>query len=987
MLTKGLLLAVDANSLLHRAYHAYPLSMTTTDGQPVNAVYGFASMFLDALLQYKPEYVYCAFDTKKPTFRHISYVGYKANRPETDSELVGQIPYVYDVLKSLNIPIFDIEGYEADDILGTVCAKVEAERFWPITQTYVLTGDRDLFQLVNERVQAVLPKGSFRNLEQYTEEKVYASMGVTPEHVPDLKGLMGDSSDNIPGVKGIGPKTASVLLNKYQTIEEIYEHIADVQVDNKRVAQLLIDGHESATMSKELATIAKDVPVTFSPEAAETRTFNPSDVSALFSKLQFKSLFPRLNRLVALTGNSEAQKNPAQLSMESPNKEEIVEKAAELGDQKTVEHSEISLLGKSFSERLQLLFSPPTKGKWRLCVYCNEVVYISEFAKNQAQSKQLSTISFGLYDMLTNSPKANESIVIKEDQLKVLLDIELLSYLLHTGRKDYSLQEDLLQAGMGNLPDELANNRAKVVELALYRMAVEFESAKLYLPLPRVLEIWDRTLDVAEWGGLIPYAFAMNEDLPVAIGVALMHQRGILIDIEKVTKRVEEYRGILARLEKEITEIVGFEFNVRSTKQLANVLFGNLGLPNARKTKTGFSTDDEVLQGLVASHPVVEKVLEHRQMAKIVSTYMEPYLELKFKGLKDKVQSTEVEQFNMFGSVKSEKLKDEGMKVEDVVPDVDVIGEDFLRVHSTFSIMGTTSGRLSSSNPNLQNLPVKTEVSKVVRGFFVPEPGKKLVSIDYSQIDLRVLAHISQDKGLIGAFQRDEDIHRSTAAKIFHVPYDKASKKQRQFSKTINFGLVYGMSSYGLSKSIGVDVREAAKFIEEYFEQFPKVKEYMNETVLFAREHGYVESLLGRRRYIAGIATNNKMRAQAAGREAINMPIQGGADDIMRLALGKISLLPEVLGGEVKLVLQVHDELVFEIKEDESTKARKQESSKAQTQESNKAEKQESSNAPKLERGNDMTAVIKKLTGIMESVLVLDVPLKAEAEVGESLEM
>jgi len=390
---------------------------------------------------------------------------------------------------------------------------------------------------------------------------------------------------------------------------------------------------------------------------------------------------------------------------------------------------------------------------------------------------------------------------------------------------------------------------------------------------------------------------------------------------------------------------------------------------------------------LVASHPVVEKVLEHRQMAKIVSTYMEPYLELKFKGLKDKVQSTEVEQFNMFGSVKSEKLKDEGMKVEDVVPDVDVIGEDFLRVHSTFSIMGTTSGRLSSSNPNLQNLPVKTEVSKVVRGFFVPEPGKKLVSIDYSQIDLRVLAHISQDKGLIGAFQRDEDIHRSTAAKIFHVPYDKASKKQRQFSKTINFGLVYGMSSYGLSKSIGVDVREAAKFIEEYFEQFPKVKEYMNETVLFAREHGYVESLLGRRRYIAGIATNNKMRAQAAGREAINMPIQGGADDIMRLALGKISLLPEVLGGEVKLVLQVHDELVFEIKEDESTKARKQESSKAQTQESNKAEKQESSNAPKLERGNDMTAVIKKLTGIMESVLVLDVPLKAEAEVGESLEM
>lgn len=954
MLTKGLLLAVDANSLLHRAYHAYPLSLTTTDGQPLNAVYGFTSMFLDALQQYKPEYVFCAFDTKKPTFRHISYAGYKANRPQTDSELIGQIPFVYEVLKALNIPVFDIEGYEADDILGTVCSKMSEERFWPITQTYVLTGDRDLFQLVNERVQVIMPKGSFRNLEQFTEEKVYASMGVTPEHVPDLKGLMGDSSDNIPGVKGIGPKTATELLNKYKTIEEIYDHLGDVQQDNKRVAQLLVDGHESAVMSKELATIAIDAPVTFSPEAAETKTFNPTEVSAIFSRLQFKTLFPRLNRLLTLTGNSLTQNNLEQLSMKSPNKEDVVEKSQEFGDSTKAVHTEISLLGLDFSERIARLFTEPEEGKWRLCIYCNEVLYVSEFARKKKEVvKQLNIISFGLFDMLANAPSVTEQAVLDESKLKKLLDIELLSYLLHTGRSDYSLQQDLLQAGMGTIAEELKNNRSKVVELALYRMATEFDNAQKYVPLPRVLEIWDRTLDVADWGSLIPYVIAISEDLPAAIGVALMHQRGILIDIDKVKVRVEEYKGILDRVEKEIYDIVGFEFNVRSTKQLANVLFGNLSLPNARKTKTGYSTDDEVLQGLSNAHPVIAKILEFRQISKLVSTYMEPYLELKSKSLKTKDDDeSHGGQISMFGEAEP---KTNEIKLEETEPRIEEEG-NLLRVHSTFSVMSTSSGRLSSINPNLQNLPVKTEVGKVIRSFFVPEKGKKLVSIDYSQIDLRVLAHISQDKGLIDAFQQGKDIHRSTAAKIFHQPFDKVTDSQRRFAKSINFGLVYGMSSFGLAKSIGVDVKEAAKFIEEYFAQFPLVKEYMNNIILFAREHGYVESLLGRRRFIAGIATNNRMRAQASEREAINMPIQGGADDIMRLALGKISLLPEVLSGETKLVLQVHDELVFEIDAPEDAQ-------------------------------EYINMKIEKIIQIMENVLVLDVPLKAEAEIGESLSM
>ncbi|MCC7303975.1 hypothetical protein IT418_00980 [bacterium] len=949
MLTKGLLLAVDANSLLHRAYHAYPLSLTTTDGQPVNAVYGFTAMFLDALLQFKPEYVFCAFDTKKPTFRHVSYTGYKANRPVADNELVTQIPYVYEVLKTLNIPVFDVEGYEADDILGTVATKIGTERFWPITQTYILTGDRDLFQLVNERVQVILPKGSFKNLEQFTEDKVFKSMGVTPERVPDLKGLMGDSSDNIPGVKGIGPKSASELLNKYQTIEEIYTHIGDIAADNKRIAQLLTDGHESAVMSKQLATIAKDAPVTFVPEDAETRTFNPREVSQLFSKMQFKSLFPRLNKLVALAGNSLEQQNTEQLEMNTEKSEELVEQTKELGESNEAIHTEIDLLNKDFGDRVELLFAKPKEGYWKLAIYCNEVLYISEFPRKNEANKKLNTISFGMFDMLSNAASATEQVALEEKNLKDLLDIELLSYLLHTGRSDYSLQQDLLQAGLGNLPDELKNNREKVVEITLFRMASEFATAQKYVPEERVLELWSRVTDVPEWGGLIPYTIAMCEDLPAAIGVALMHQRGISIDLEKVAEKIEEYKNIITRCEKEIYDIVGFEFNIRSPKQLANVLFGSLNLPNARKTKTGYSTDDEVLQGLVSAHPVVEKIMEFRQISKLVSTYMEPYLELKKRAETPNESESEGrgEQMSMFAESKKTGTSSQHRSQLE-------LNGNLLRVHSTFSVMSTSSGRLSSVNPNLQNLPVKTEAGKVIRSFFVPEKGKKLVSIDYSQIDLRVLAHISRDQGLIDAFRKGDDIHRSTAAKVFHTPFNKVTDSQRRFSKSINFGLVYGMSSFGLAKSIGVDVKEAAKFIEEYFAQFPQVKEYMSKTVVFAREKGYVQSLLGRRRFIGGINTSNKMRAQASEREAINMPIQGGADDIMRLALGKITLLPEILSGEIKLVLQVHDELVFEME--------------------NKSKEY-------------LDEKIAKIIGIMESVVVLDVPLKAEAEIGESLSM
>lgn len=944
MLTKGLLLAVDANSILHRAYHAYPLSLTTTDGAPVNAAYGFTSMFLDALLQFKPEYVFCAFDTKKPTFRHVSYAGYKANRPETDSELMNQLPFVYEILQALNIPIFDVEGYEADDILGTVCEKVTTERFWPISQTYVLTGDRDLFQLVNEKVQVVLPKGSFRNLEVFTEEKVYDALGVAPSQVTDLKGLMGDTSDNIPGVKGIGPKSAGDLLKKYPSLEEIYSNMGTISQENKRVAQLLVDGHESAVMSKELATIAKDAPVTFSPEAAETKVFDPSLVSKLFAKFQFKSLYPRLNRFVSMTGNQFQQQHPDQI----PLPKQIENTSGDSALFRELSYSEsqvISVSEMSFSERMEVLDDKFLGDEWGVVIYVAEKLYKFRIAQGRKLLPPgVSMVTFGIFHLLVAGQKATlEEITIPEGFFQKVFDVELLSYALHTGRNDYSLQQDVSQAGLGTLEQEIVTNSNAVFSLAISRLNQELAHAKAYVPVPRVSALWVNFLDVEAVGGTIPVAIAREEDLLVAFGVALMHHRGILIDTEAVAKSVTEFRQKLLKIEQEIFENVGFEFNIKSPKQLANVLFGNLNLPNARKTKTGYSTDDDVLKGLLDAHPAVEKIVAYRQIAKLLSTYMEPYLALR----------------DSRGNLQSDADSKTQMGLFDAPPVQTVSTQEEtktskIRVHSTFSITSTTSGRLSSSNPNLQNLPVKTEVSKVVRSFFVPEKGSKLVSIDYSQIDLRVLAHISRDKGLIEAFQHNRDIHRSTAAKIFHIPFEKVTDTQRRFAKSINFGLVYGMSSFGLAKSLGIEVAEAGKFITEYFQQFPGVKDYMNETILFAREQGYVQSLLGRRRYIAGIATNNRMRAQAAEREAINMPIQGGADDIMRLALGKVSMLPEILTGKVKLVLQVHDELVFEVAE---------------------------TNDEEIARYSE------KIIAIMENVISLAVPLKAEAEVGISLKL
>jgi len=927
MLTKGLLLAVDANSLLHRAYHAYPSSLVTTDGQPINAVYGFTSMFIDALLMFKPEYVFCAFDTAKPTFRHRQYAGYKANRPKKDNELIVQIPSVYEIVRTMNIPLLTLEGYEADDILGTIAHKLISERNPDIKHIHILTGDKDLFQLVNEKVQVIMPKGSFKNLEVYSDAKVMEKMGVTPSQVIELKGLMGDPSDNIPGVRGVGIKTATNLLTEYRSIENIYKNIDGINEKSKRTAKLLIEGHEEAIMSRSLATIVTNAPIGLTLKEAKTKRFDAKKVSELFARFQFKSLYPRYKKLLDLTGNTILGEDSTPIQKETTSfdtKEYFEEKSSNV----LIEEIEVEEF--SFFERVDFIENLSVKNEHTLLIYQDgKLIKISNFLRKDFFKEHL--ITFGAFRFLNDALSVGVGGVADAATLTKVLDIELISYAMQTGKREYTLKSDYVEAGFPEYANLHREKKDVFLSIIRNRIVSEIERVGKYEELPRVKDVW---ASQEEMKNPTPVQIAMKEDMLAGIGIALMHHRGITINLKQVRKTVIEFRTKVSLLEKEIHDIVGFEFNVRSPKQLGEVLFGNLNLPHGKKTKSGYSTNESVLHSLVDAHPAVRKILEFRKLSKLVSTYMEPYLELA-----GEPQNLEQEdQMSLFGA-------------SPVIPEDDK--PEFYRVHSDFSIMGTSSGRLSSRNPNLQNLPAKTEIGRQVRRFFIPSKGKKLVSIDYSQIDLRVLAHITGDVALVKAFNNNQDIHQNTAAKVFGVPFEKVTTKQRKFAKTINFGLIYGMSSYGLSQSLEIPVDEAQRFIDDYFKKFPGVQKYMAETILFAKEYGYVVSLFGRRRYVRGIDSNIRARAKGSERESINMPIQGGADDIMRLALNKLTVLPEILSGECPIVLQVHDEFVFELKDDEDYIKRK----------------------------------IAKFTDIMENIVDLKVPLKVDAAIGEDLDL
>jgi DNA polymerase-1 len=860
---KPLLVLFDGNALLHRAFHALPPLTVRQTGESVGAVYGFALMLLKVINELKPSHYAIAFDMKGPTFRHELFDQYKAQRPETPQELVGQLGRVKQLVTAFNIPIFELQGYEADDILGALSQQASQKDI----DTIIVTGDADTMQLVSPRVKVLYPKpkGGFSNTTLFDEAAVAEKYGVRPEQITDLKGLVGDPSDNIPGVSGIGAKTAAKLLEQFGSIEQIYEHIDEVTPP--KLQALLKENEAIARQSQELATIVTQTPVTLKLDDCRVSQYDRNKVTVLLRELEFASLLPKLPQMETEAASIEAK--PPQ------------------GDYKTIsEAEELDELVKRLSEAKSFAFDTETTG---LDPMAAKLVGLS-FSPAPGEAYYIPVGHEGL-EPISQLPL--EEVI---DKLKPVMEDEKLAKLAHNGKYDmtvlaehgltvqnltfdsmiaaYLLGEKSL--GLKNLAfsklaiemtpiTELIGKGAKPIPMSRVEIAraADYASADADMTL-RLAEVFEPELKEQ---GL--WQLFTEVEMPLTPVLMSMERTGVALDIELLKQMSQRLGEQLSKLEKDIYDNVGHQFNINSPQQLSSVLFEELKLPTARKTKGGYSTGAAILEELRGVHPVIGLILDYRQLSKIKSTYI------------------------------------------DALPSL--INPKTGRVHTSFNQTRTATGRLSSSDPNLQNIPVRGEMGKEVRQAFIAPQGSLLLSADYSQIDLRALAHLSQDGSLLDAFRRDEDIHRATAAQVFGVEPSKVTPEMRRVAKTVNFGVIYGMSDYGLEQASGLTREEAAAFISAYFEKYPGVKRYLESTKEKARKDGYVQTILGRRRAIPEINHANRQLREAAERMAINMPVQGTSADIIKVAM--INLDREIARRklESKMLLQVHDELIFEV--------------------------------------------------------------------------
>jgi DNA polymerase-1 len=872
---KPLLVLFDGNALLHRAFHALPPLTVRQTGETVGAVYGFALMLLKVINEIKPSHCAVAFDMKGPTFRHELFDQYKAQRPETPPELVGQLGRVRQLVEAFNIPIFELQGYEADDLLGALSRQASQKDI----DTVIVTGDADTMQLVTPRVKVLYPrpKGGFSNTMLYDAAAVAEKYGVKPEQITDLKGLAGDPSDNIPGVAGIGAKTAVKLIQQFGSVEEIYKRID--KVTPPRLQTLLRDNEAVARQSKELATIVTRMPVELKPGDCRLSRYDRNKVTELFRELEFASLLPRLPQTETGEAAAEAEARPPQ------------------GDYKIVsEAKDLDKLVKRLSEAKTFAFDTETTG---LNPMTAGLVGLS-FSPAAGEAYYVPVGHVGL-DSIVQLPL--EEVI---DKLKSLLEDKKLAKLAHNGKYDMTV---LAQYGVTvqNLSFDsmiaaylLGEKSMGLKNLAFARLAVEMTpiaeligAGAKQVPMSQV-EIAraadyasadaDMTLRLAKIfepelkeRGL--WQLFAGVEMPLTPVLLSMERNGVALDSDLLKQMSQRLGEQLLKLEKDIYDNVGHQFNINSPQQLSQVLFEELKLPTARKTKGGYSTGASILDGLRGEYAIAGLILDYRQLSKIKSTYI------------------------------------------DALPGL--INPRTGRVHTSFNQTRTATGRLSSSEPNLQNIPVRGEMGKEVRQAFIAPKGSYLLSADYSQIDLRALAHLSQDKSLLDAFRHDEDIHRATAAQVFGVDPGKVTPEMRRTAKTVNFGVIYGMSDYGLEQATGLSREEAAAFINAYFEKYPGVKQYLESTKEKAREKGYVQTILGRRRAIPEINHANRQLREAAERMAINMPVQGTSADIIKVAM--INLDGEIAKRKLKskMLLQVHDELIFEVPQAEQTEMKK----------------------------------------------------------------
>ena len=867
---------IDGNSILNRAFYGIMGNkmLTTPDGKYTNAVYGFLAILFKVLEDIGPEYLMVTFDLKAPTARHKLYDGYKATRKGMPNELAEQMPILKDILKSMNIKVIEKEGYEADDVLGTMAKRAEKDGF----DVTIVSGDRDTFQLTSNRVKVRIPhtKMGKTETETFGREEVLKKYGVTPKQLIEVKGLQGDTSDNIPGVPGIGEKTALELVKKYKTIDGIYEAIEKGEDDLKpKARERLLENKELAMLSRTLGTINLEVPIEENLEEFKIKEWNKEEVFSKFKELNFNRFIDRFN----LKSEEGPKQNLAELfEIKTLNTQNEIKDLLE-----KIQNKLVFMLETEKVEQENLIIKKQIKS---IYIYIDNTVYEIKFNTNEEFISYFKTI-FENENIQKYSYRLNETYVLLMQNriyLKgIKFDTEIAAYLLNPSNGKYKLDELANQYLSIDIPEYLefvGAKQQKETQMTLFsqdEMNVDFEKYQnaIYMyTIAKLAEIMNKKLE--EINSLKLFE---NIEMPLIKVLAEMQYEGIYVDKQELVSFGVKLKEDIEVIKQEIYKLAGEEFNINSTLQLGNILFEKLKLPVYKKTKKGYSTDVDILEKLKPEHPIIEKILEYRGFMKLNSTYVD------------------------------------GLIV--------YINEYTHKIHSYFHQTITATGRISSTEPNLQNIPTRTEQGKQIKKAFKAQKGHIFIDADYSQIELRILAHISNDTNMREAFLNEEDIHKQVASKVFNVPLEEVTKEQRTAAKAVNFGIVYGISGFGLAEQLGISRKKAEQYIEQYLEKYKGVKEFMDKIVEKAKEQGYVETLFHRRRYIPELSSNNYMVRQFGARAAMNTPIQGTAADIMKIAMIEVNKKLEEEKLNAKLILQIHDELLIECEIEEKEEVKK----------------------------------------------------------------
>lgn len=837
------LLILDGNSLLNRAFYALP-PLTNAEGIHTNAIYGFTNMLLRMREELKPDYIVTTFDRKAPTFRHEEYKDYKAGRKKMPPELAEQFPICKELLNLLSIDIFEIDGFEADDLIGTLSVFAEEQGI----EVYIITGDRDALQLATDNVKVAITKKGMTEKEIYDRTRMIEEFGVTPTEFIDVKGLMGDASDNIPGVPGIGEKTAFKLIQEYKSVENVLQNIENIS--GKKIKENLMEYSEQAIFSKKLATILTAVPIEIDIDSIKSKdNYDVEGLRKLFFRLQFKTLLEKL-----------------------PQREQKSEETDINVDVKVIENiEEFNKLTDSISGQLTVLFDIGIGNVFSKCYidkmyfgfknsyYSIHLSSIMEAAEDEAVLSLKKIFENGKNEIISHDIKQAYTVLHKLGvTIKNLkFDTQIAAYLIDSSRGDYNLQNIIQQYLGSDLTGE--GEELRITECCLLE--------KLYEKLSGDIETQNM------------HQLYYDVELPLVEVLAYMEWKGFKVEKNTLEALGDKFKVEINNVQGEIYAISEEEFNINSPKQLGKILFEKLDLPVIKKTKTGYSTNAEVLEQLSDKHPIIDKITYYRQLTKLYSTYVE--------GLKAVIDSDS-------------------------------------RIHSSFNQTVTTTGRLSSTEPNLQNIPIKYEMGREIRKVFVPDDEDSIIlSADYSQIELRVLAHIADDANLIEAFKQKVDIHTKTASEVFKVPLEEVTHTMRSNAKAVNFGIVYGIGDFSLSKDLKISRKEAKNYIDTYFERYPNVKKYMEDIVKQAEEKQFVTTILNRRRFIPEISGSNKIVKSLGERLAMNTPIQGSAADIIKMAMVEVFRKLKEYNLRSTLILQVHDELILNVYKEELEQVKK----------------------------------------------------------------